>query len=340
MLILNGEPLNLVEPKKKIEKDITLEIKEIQARKKPMIIEHKKPYQLDDKGRKINFSPTAQRLKRQIVNNSGVPERWVLCDTPEVMNNGQRKYPAKMFICNNSVSLDPKSMAEMIWFIQKTDCLKDTRLKIKDYEAEAQKEFDMGSREFHVQEVIYGSRLSEEQIQLLAMSWNVPEVETSSMQLLKMRLLKTVKVSEKNKDKTGRGYDEFITEADNFGEDVNVNAFVNKAIELSKIEFVASKSRWYYKGTDNSICTVPPLMISIKEKILVDKLLKDEDKYEEFKLALEGEVDFLAKIGIDNLDLLKLHELKQHAKDQFGYEFDNKATKADVIKRIRDGINK
>lgn len=338
ILVRNGVPLNLTEGTTEIEKEIRGDIAYIaQKRKTPLIVINPRPHRKDNNGRAISKSPTSKALVAKRIEN-GIEVQYVYCDTQKIKGD-KTVYPPKLLVCNNTLTV-PTDMSELIWFITKLNGLKGSKMKIYDEESEAKARVNKDLIEYHVREVVYGNRLSKKEIRELGMGMGIPKSDTMAFELLQVSIIDKVTESEKNKNRTKYGYEEFLKDANEMGENVELKALIQKAVDEKVISFDDKKSICFYSGTDNVICRIAPSEWAVKERTVLNKLLSDKDKREAFDSAMEGKGLYSPEEenSIENLIYKTRNELLLIAKKEHGLDFSATATKKVIISKIEKAL--
>ena len=321
MLVLNNEPLNLVNPKTPTEITAAKKIKVISEQKELIVIKSNKRIQFSDRGRKLPSSDVVIEMKETRTNSeTGVMEHWIYCKSPRV-KDGKTVYKRDHFKVGNGIMhLSPKRDAEKIYYLKDICNLKAWGLTLEDLEADAAKVLAKDDKESTIKFYITSSQspLKEKDIRMLAASWGIQNSDTTGLNHLKLQLRDQVIASEKNKKSTNRGVDDFLDEAVNMGIETEVRANVNLAIERKTIINNVKEHEWRYFKPDGVLITKYSAMREDRKKdILYQYFIGNEGEYAELVTELDGEGN-VPRMTLEEIkNLPRVTEIRQALKDNY-----------------------
>lgn len=325
MLVLNNEPLNLVNPKTEQEKAIAQRITEISKKKDLVVIRSNKPIRFSDKGKLLPTQDVVIEMKEVRSNKeTGAMEHWIYCTSPKV-KNGETFYKRDYFrVGNGSTQLEPRKDAEKIYFLKEVCNLKAWGLTLVDKEAEAQKLLEKDDKESTLKFLITSthSPLKEKDIRILAASWGLRHSDTEGINSLKIQLRDRVLMSEQNIKSTNRGIDDFLKEANEMGVETEVRANVNLSIEKKIIVNNVKEREWRYIKPDGVlIMKYPAMREDRKTDLLCQYFIGHDDEYKELLKELDGDGN-LPRMTLDEIKTLSnLNEIRKALKENYNETF-------------------
>jgi hypothetical protein len=308
MIAVNNILLNLENPQTWAEKYAKSGIKTlIDSNKSEIYVKEPNPYRVDDKGRipspSLGFPLTASVVNKE----TQASDKWIYVGGEDVLSNGQSIYKAER--CNVSkgkMRVIVKDNPELAWFITNLLNLKHYGLIVEDIEAKDRALNAIESDEAAVRFMIL-SQLKEEELRILAYSWNVNTPEKLVLDSLKRRLIDQVVASQKGIESTKRGYKEFLKECDNINEEVTLRAKINEAIAKNIINIDKYKYTCKYTGTDGVLCAVRPDAVNDPTNTILRHLTMNVSDQETFlnvmdtdgvKLDVLSEADLSRSSGV------------------------------------------
>lgn len=337
MLIRNGKPVNLDDPKTDLEKRVKKEIAELKEQSEFISIKNPSPFRYDDSNRAVQKPMKAFWTKTSIMKD-GLPETWVYCERPKE-KDGKHIYDPVLLQCTESIQIDPKLNSEAAYFLTKIMNVEKVGLYLEDKRRENKQISAKRKRQMDVGYMIYGDKLSESEVRTLALSWGVAKGDEDPIEMVQNSLYEIVEAGEKNIQQTQRGYEAFLKDADGMGEEVFLRALVGRAIDNGVIEFNERLSRWVYKGSQHSLASVPPMKLEIKETVLVQKLKEDNDVKATFMDTMEGNAGKLAEFDPKQYKLLNKTDLIKTAKVKHGIVLTEEMTKKVMLDEIEKRLS-
>ena len=345
MFIVDGKLLNLSNGgTTKLEKEVYADLQKIRERKDFVIIKDPKPYRYSDEKEKLEKQAIGFKMHCTSKGEDGISHRWIYTtrEPVETKAGGLRYKPNPMVIID-FLQLDPTTETEKVYFLTKVLTVSRYGLVVEDKEQEAKKQLvkdqDKLAVEFYIKNPKSPKTLDE--LRFLAVGWGLSKAEDMPENLFRVEFFNRVQQLNDKYLTTGRGYKEFLKEIENFGEDVKLRTYVYKAIREKIIIWDSEKLKFYWTGEDKrTICVVPPMKVSKKEEYLLSHLLQDNDDKSILMNSIEGAVDDLPVIDIEDLkNIGHVMTLRKKIKELMGMEFEPGTGKEDMIAAVEQKIN-
>lgn len=223
---------------------------------------------------------------RTVVNRDGNKEMWACCETYNEKEKGVISLKPSSYGFTTERSFSPETDTELIFYFTRCVTLSAHGYLVEDIEKEAAERNSEETLELDVRYAIQ-KQLDLETLRYIAQAWGIDGAMNITEQALRLRLKDVVFASEKNKEKTGRGFKEFMDDIQNQNPELTEARFiVNELITKSEFTFDKLSRRWKY-GND-FICMVPLENREYPNEFLARALL--EKKFEEFYATLKQDV--------------------------------------------------
>lgn len=308
MIICDGIALNLNTPKSPVEKAVAKAIQEIKNTDKILILKDPTPIRFSDTKRPHFNSRIAFRLNTGEVKEwkgefGSFSAQWMQCDSPAKFNKEMQvyEYEASRMEVMGELSLHYGKAPEKVFFFLNLFEPGMVGLKIEDKELEASKRNVTRRLRSTVEYLITSEeKLGTNDKRKLAYSWGIDAGEMS-VDILQEELFNKVELSEKNKEATGRGFAEFIEDANKMGKDVQVRAYIQQALERKLIHANQIKGWFYSNG--HQICPIPIEKWNRRVDILLSHFIVDKASFDLFKASLRDIIPDEAplEISIDGI---------------------------------------
>lgn len=351
MIVLDNQRLDLNNPKEPVEKAVYNKIQWYRDNIKVFTIKDETKITTNDKGRPHMPPEVSFRLDTSVAksfkytNENGVEEeyygRWMQCDKPpRPTAEGIYMYEATHLrvMKNQSFKPDIMAQAEKIFMFNEVYKPDMVGLSIQDLDQEAKDRNAIRRARSHAEYLITGDELDEQTLRRLAYSINISN-EGMNLDILKDEMISRLGQMQKSKIGTGYGYDEFIRDARNAGEEVAVKAYIQRGIEKRLITANKEKSSWVYMNGD-VIAQVPPNKWNRRVDVLMNKFMSDGAAYDLFLETIgEGASDIASTT--DDFDKMTNEDLDKYAWDNFEKRWPNPKTNPDLKRSwLREKVEK
>ena len=136
----------------------------------------------------------------------------------------------------------------------------------------------------------------EDTLRLIASSWGVSNVDDKGISEVQLALHKAVEKSDVNKNTTGRGHTEFLSET-KVNELVILRANIQIALDKGIVEYVPDTLQWKFASSGHVLMTIAPKDIAFKEIALYNHIRMRQ----EVKNMLLAELSDLARVNPETL---------------------------------------
>ena len=329
MIYVDGQVLNEAHPNKQAFEFYKSKLASIGKKKRPIVIKTSKPLQFAEtfssNGRSSvamvqNKRSTSFKLKDQFTMSSGLTNLWALSSDGR-LNGVSVSYTIR----ENKILHPGTSDNDLIFYLTYiSSMVRNGSFIIEDKEKEAKLR---NMREDAKADVLYliRSRFSpispnmlkgdEKTYRTIASSWGVIGAAELGFEQLKEALLTKVEWNEQNKNRTGRGYEEFIADVNQGGNQSKVNELRDEVYQaITDKILVYTEPEWTWYG-EQVIFEVPPHLQSTQyEKALFDYIANTNGFIQELELEKKGG----KKISAYDVDSMSYDELKHHIKKRGG----------------------
>jgi len=230
-----------------------------------------------------------------------------------------------------SESFDKKRQPDLIFFMMKlSHQVKGGAIILEDKKKEARKVIERDDREIAVKYQIYNmdsplsphNTGSEDMLRMIASAWGVSKAHSKKKSLdeVRVELFSAVDKGQRELDKTGRGFDIFLSEIKS-KERLVLRANIQRAFDNRTIVYNQTEFTWKYAENDHLITTISTRFFNNPISGLFDYFIRNEGKRRIFYNTLddrytykEPEVDEGNEGDQDkNLEDLSWMELKNEA---------------------------
>ena len=240
-------------------------LKKLQKMPDPVIFKTGRPLRFNSTGLP---EPNPQEwipLQETVMGDVG-DEFWVYCERPpRKKQDGKMMYSPRGKTMVNSWKFSKKKDADLIFFFSEISSFRERgRVVLEDRRADACKIIDKEAGELDVKHMILSEYSplsveetgSEDTLRMVASSWGVADVDSLSIEEVKVDLLSRVQAANAQKDVTKRGYAEFLREV-NSREKLVVRANVQRALDKGVITYDEPTFTWRFASNNQPLMVVP-----------------------------------------------------------------------------------
>ena len=191
-------------------------------------------------------------------------EYWCYCERPpRKKENGTMIYSPRGKTMKNAWRFSKTKDAELIFFFSEiSPFVEKGRVVLEDRRLDARKQIDKEAGELDVKYMILSEHSpisveqtgSEDTLRMAASGWGVADVQSLSVEEVKIALLSKVQASNSLND--GRGFDEFLKEIDSRGKLVT-RANIQRAVDKGIISYDDPTFTWRFTANNQPLMVVP-----------------------------------------------------------------------------------